>query len=419
MLLKSLPFTSRGISRFRQVQSANQVSIFDPPTDIITHQPSLGVQFPFHKDAFLFNDPIDPSKIASCHTTFCNAIREASNARIWGIREVLSQLPVRRLREFIISQSGFKFRITPDIDLSHKALQQEYLEESLSGLSKDRLIDLVMLHPQITVDVTLEFKAGRTEPKFVIREIPIEPLANLVFTRDQQIVTAGGVVIGRFGAPQRRAETEIMALVWEQLGVNPIARLKGLCELEGGDFFPLGKDLALLGVGQRTNVETVEMIVQSDVVRSSRIVVVEDTDDFDLGRSHLDTFFSPIDEKLAICFGPIARDEGPYRRIAQVWEKQDDRYVKTTVKPFGRWLEKEGYHIVPITRQQQEEYFTSNLTLGRNAVGKMKLFVTNPKVETLLKEHGFDGRVYATDFSAITSMAGGVHSVTQALRQGM
>jgi N-dimethylarginine dimethylaminohydrolase len=275
-----------------------------------------------------------------------------------------------------------------------------------------------MLHPQITVDVKFEFKPGRTEQKFMITEIPIEPVANLVFTRDQQIVTAGGV-IGQFGATQRRAETEIMALVWEQLGVNPLARLKGLCELEGGDFFPLGKDLALLGIGKRTNVETVEMILKSDVVRSSKIVVVEDVDDFNVSRSHLDTFFSPIDEKLVICFGPIARDEGPYRRIAHVWEKKDEKYVKTGIQPFGRWLQKEGYHVVPISRQQQEEYFTSNLTLGRNSVGKMKLFVTNPEVEKLLKEYGFDGTVYSMDFSAITSMAGGVHSVTQVLRQAV
>jgi hypothetical protein len=139
MLLRPLRSITRSISRFRQVQSANQVSIFDPPTDIITHQPSLGVQFPFHKDAFLFKAPIDPSKVISCHTSFCDAVRASSGARIWTIREVLLQLPIRRLREFVISQSGFKFRITPDTDLSHRGLQHEYLEESLSGLSRSTL----------------------------------------------------------------------------------------------------------------------------------------------------------------------------------------------------------------------------------------------------------------------------------------
>jgi arginine deiminase len=358
MLLNTHSFTTRGIARLRQVQSANQVSVFDPPTDIITHQPSLGVQFPFHKDAFLFKAPIDPSKVISCHNSFCDSVRSVSGARIWTIREVLLQLPIRRLREFVISQSAFKFRITPDTDLSQKGLQREYLEDSLSGLSKDRLIDLIMLHPQITVNVVLDSKAGRLESRFIITEIPIEPVANLVFTRDQQIVTAGGVVIGRFGASQRRAETEIMALVWEQLGVNPLARLKGLCELEGGDFFPLGQDLALIGIGQRTNVETVETILKSHVVGSSKMVVVEDADNFDVLRAHLDTVFSPI-----------ARDEGPYRRIAHVWEKKEEKYVKTGQQPFGRWLQKEGYNVVPINRQQQEEYFVSNLTLGRNSVG--------------------------------------------------
>jgi anti-anti-sigma regulatory factor len=70
-----------------------------------------------------------------------------------------------------------------------------------------------------------------------------------------------------------------------------------------------------------------------------------------------------------------------------------------------------------VSLAQQKAYFTNNLNMGRDHNGKMRLFVTNPDVEKLLRNSGFDGKVFATDFSAILSMSGGVHSATQVLRR--
>lgn len=49
--------------------------------------------------------------------------------------------------------------------------------------------------------------------------------------------------------------------------------------LEGGDFFPLGKDLAMVGVGLRSNVEACQQLMDKDVLGTKRLAVVRD--DFD------------------------------------------------------------------------------------------------------------------------------------------
>jgi arginine deiminase len=395
----------------RQLRSVRQVSVFDAPTDVVTHTPTRTECFPFHLDAFLYESPPNPQEAARAHERFCEAVGGASGARVWTAREVLGQLPSARLRDLVIQHSDCKFRVVPNSRADAALMRRDYFERSLGGLSKEYLIDLLLLHPSITVNV------DGSSTGFSVTEIPVNPLSNLVFTRDQQIVSARGLVLGRFAAEQRRPENDLMAIVWEQLGLRPIGRMSFPCALEGGDFFPLGADLALLGVGLRTNMHAAHALLDEDALGARRVVVVEDVKDLSQQRTHLDTFLSPIDDGAFLCLDRIAQDDDRFRRIAHVWVRDDGRYVEEVAMPFGRWMRQQGYTVVMASLAQQREYFTNNLPLGRDAAGKMRLFVTNPAVEPLLRAHGFDGRVYATDFSAIQSMSGGVHSATQVFRR--
>jgi hypothetical protein len=184
-----------------------------------------------------------------------------------------------------------------------------------------------------------------------------EPLSNLVYTRDQQITTCKGIVMGRLRSQQRQKEVELMHYCFRKLGECwscghrhcsrlPLqgrgtlhtfcdsAELKsrlssqrsscdsfwrkvqlctgsGLCQmsgelhpalpaallafccsglpiaghihepgfLEGGDFFPMGQDLALVGVGLRSNVEACQQLMDRDLLGTRRLGVVRD--DFD------------------------------------------------------------------------------------------------------------------------------------------
>lgn len=397
------------------VKSFRQVSEFDRPTDIITHCPGIETRFPFHLSAFLYENPPDPDKAVECHEKFRKALHEACGAKVWTVREILKLMPIEKLRTVLIDFTDLSFDLQPGSpnEEQKKQIKKEYIDYSLSRLSKDHIIDLIFMHPSVKIDVDHNSSTG-----FHYETLPLRPLANTVFTRDQQITTAKGVVIGRFGAQQRREENKLMNLVWPEIGVEPIGRIHGPGTIEGGDFIPLSEDCAMLGVGLRTNMAAAKQLMNQDLLGTRRFLVVEDLYDKDQQRMHLDTYFNVASEKMCVCVDKIAVDDPKYIRIAREFHRDGiNGYKEVLQMPFGQWLKKEGFEVVQASFKQQEEYFINLLHLGKNKKGKDIVFAINPTVEKALKAHGFDGEVHYLDFHEITAMYGGAHCASQVLRE--
>ena len=62
--------------------------------------------------------------------------------------------------------------------------------------------------------------------------------------------------------------------------------------LEGGDFTPAGQDLALLGIGLRSNMEAAQQLMDRDLLGARRFAVVKD--DFE---QHQVSLPSPLPQK--------------------------------------------------------------------------------------------------------------------------
>ena len=395
-----------------RVGSTVQVSEFDKPTDVVTHCPSIETGFPFHLDAFLYEHPPDLTKATECHDAFRKMIHNICGARVWTVREILSGVPLDKLRNFLVDFSSIHFCISPGSqsqEVKHKE-KKEYIKYSLSNLSADELVDLILLHPSLTFDV------DKSTSRFTYRKIPLSPLANLTFTRDQQITTAKGVVIGRFGAIQRAPENDLMSIVWPQIGVNPIGRIKNPGKLEGGDFIILGKHTSMMGVGLRSNFYAAQQLMNEDLLGTDRFIVVEDKVDCNQQRMHLDTFFNVLDDKLCVCVDTIADDDPKYIRIAHEFVKSEKGYVEKRAIPFGQWLKDEKFTVIKSSFKQQEDYFINLLHLGRDSKGKNHVLAINSEVEKVAAEYGFNGEVHYLDFSPITCMYGGAHCASQVLR---
>jgi arginine deiminase len=286
----------------------------------------------------------------------------------------------------------------------------DYISHSLSQLEKNHLIDLILLRPRVSID--------KLDSGFRCGQILLRPLLNLLFTRDQQIATAKGVVIGRFGALQRAAETELMSEIWPQLGVQPVGRIPQPGTLEGGDFIAVSQDIAMLGVGMRTNFLAAHYLMENDLLGTKRFLVVEDKEDQNQQRMHLDTVFSICDEKLCVCLDAIADDLPRFRRVAREYVRKDDgSWERKPPITFAEWLKREHYTVVKVTSAQQERYFLNMLHLGRDTLGRSKILAINPEVEKVIKAHGYTGSVETIDFGPITAMYGGAHCAAQCLRR--
>jgi arginine deiminase len=71
----------------------------------------------------------------------------------------------------------------------------EYKRSSLRKMTVTQLVDIIMCRPTVLVQ--------RDNTHIVSNIVEMSPSTNLTFTRDQQITTARGVVVGNMSASQR------------------------------------------------------------------------------------------------------------------------------------------------------------------------------------------------------------------------
>ena len=108
----------------------------------------------------------------------------------------------------------------------------------------------------------------------------LTPLPNLMFVRDVGIVVKDHMLLGRMAAPGRAREPILFDFIYRYhkrfKGVQrwtwadahaddpvwPIAAADSL-HLEGGNVLQLREDLVILGVGQRTSMESVQRVADA------------------------------------------------------------------------------------------------------------------------------------------------------------
>ncbi len=79
-------------------------------------------------------------------------------------------------------------------------------------MSTAQLIDTIMINPTVLLQ-----PSGRDTG--LTATYSFQPLSNLVYTRDQQITTCRGIVMGRLRSLQRQLEVDLMAFCFEKLGM--------------------------------------------------------------------------------------------------------------------------------------------------------------------------------------------------------
>ena len=83
--------------------------------------------------------------------------------------------------------------------------------------------------------------------------------------------------------------------------------------LEGGDFFPCGRGLAMLGVGLRSNVEAATQLMQRDLLGTDALAVVRDDFEQSQDRMHLDCVFSLLGDDVCLMLDEMMGEDSPTR----------------------------------------------------------------------------------------------------------
>ena len=246
-------------------------------------------------------------------------------------------------------------------------------------MSHSQLIDVLMVNP--TVELTPTETDTGLEAKY-----EYQPLSNLIYTRDQQITTARGVIMGRLHSKQRQSEVELMSYCFKKIGTvtnrhmnkltTPIGiPVLGAIEdpgyLEGGDFYPAGGDLCFIGIGLRSNYEACQQLMEQDWLGTTCVAIVKDELDQSQDRMHLDCVFNITGADSCIMLEDLMDGTLSKRRLVDeyVIDSGTRRYrLEKRNVDFASYVQSKGFNIIPVSSEHQLQYACNVLNLGNGRI---------------------------------------------------
>ena len=394
--------------------------------DVVVHTPGeeifLGV---IHPDAALFEKTFSLEGAIKEHETFICLLKD-SGARVFRLTDILLAGTVDNNGAIIrgpalndLQQLAAKYLTydTSQLPEHLRSSQDTYRQTVIKDLHPQQLIEIILQQPTVKLTSTGSHNTG------FAASYSLDPVMNMYFMRDQVITTPKGIVVGKFNAQQRNAETEIALFAYRKLGVAPLFSVHDEGRLEGGDYIAAG-DVSFQGQGLRTNQQAVSQVLASGAYGTNRVVVVKDPWKNQV-QMHLDTYFNVISDKLAAMVedrmdirdrnGKLIRAADPQKRpVADVYELQEGVYKLTERDvPFQNYVERLGYKIIPVTAEDQLKYGLNFLTTSSNKL--LAIDGVSQSYKDLLQAEGVQAEWM--DFRNLTSGYGAAHCTTQVIKR--
>jgi arginine deiminase len=161
------------------------------------------------------------------------------------------------------------------------------------------------------------FTATRSEHEFIL-----PPLPNQLFTRDSSCWVGNGVFINPMFWPARQPEAINIAAVYRFhprfQNSSHVSYLDasdehlGAMTLEGGDVMPIGPDVVLIGMGERSTPQAVTEYAHRLFLAGATKQVIAAQMPRDRSNMHLDTVFTFCDRDLVTVFPGIVDGIKPF-----------------------------------------------------------------------------------------------------------
>ncbi|DBB16407.1 TPA: hypothetical protein ACH3X3_014694 [Trebouxia sp. C0006] len=276
-----------------------------------------------HPRASLYERPVNLDAAKYAHAEFRQVMRDAG-VKVLTVREILSYGVVNHMGARVeleeMAMTALTYSMDEGVEITELReedrpyLSDTYKREVLQHMSIMQLIDTIMINP--TVHISPSYRDTGLSASYTF-----QPLSNLVYTRDQQITTCKGIVMGKLRSSQRQLEVEVMKFCFRKLGLPVVGEIEEPGFLEGGDYFAAGEDLALVGVGLRSNQEACDQLMQRNWLGTDRLAVVRDDFEQHQDRMHLDCVFSILGDKCCIMLEEMLGAESKTRRLVDEYSR--------------------------------------------------------------------------------------------------
>ena len=392
------------------VANAQDKSVFphsewDCAKEILMHTPGEelfdGVIHPY---AGLFEYYFDVDKAAEEHKGYVKAL-EKNGIKVHTVRELLEQAPIEKLRA--CAMSALRYDIS-DMAGASADETEKYRLGVINEMSRADLIRCILLRPT----VKLHNAGNNTGFEALYMH---SPMMNLYFTRDQSITTPRGCIISKMNSMQRAAETQVVSLCYEQLGIEPLLAITGDGRLEGGDYLR-GNTISYIGCGMRTNIEAIGQIMRADAFGHDTIAVVNDHKWWQM-QMHLDTYFNIIDKDLCTLVESryFAKEGEPEWVTVDLYTRASGEKEYTLTQkaiPFVDFLRKRGFSIIPIKPEDELHYANNFLTIAPRHI--MAVGNQSEELQRAFAEHGVT--VEWIPLETLIKGYGAAHCMTQVIK---
>jgi len=292
---------------------------------VLLHRPGEELKrlTPRNNDALLFDSIPWVTRAQDEHDRFAEVLRS---------RDVEVLLLADMLRTALADPAAHDAGVLAAVDRRRLGTDlADVLSSHLSG------VDAATLAETLIAGLTFE-ELPAAEGASLVREMhhphdfAIDPLPNLLFTRDSSVWIADTAAVASLAMPARRRETSLLDLIY---GFHPrfadteLAYGSHHAPVEGGDVLLLAPGVVAIGVGERTTAAGAESLARSvftdDLAHTVLAVPITQR----RATMHLDTVCTMVDTDAVVMY-PLARDE----LIAYTLRADDDGLRVDGPAPF-------------------------------------------------------------------------------------
>ena len=277
---------------------------------VLLHRPDLELRrlTPSNVEDLLFDEVLWVKRARQEHDAFADTLREA-DVEVLLFGDLLAEtMKVPGAREWLLD----------------RVVDERLLGPAATGSVREALdlLDAVSLAEHLVGGLTVE-ELGRAGGSLRIAtggpdDFLLQPLPNHLFTRDTSCWIYGGVSLNAMALPARQRETLHVEAVYRfhprfaradfPFWYGGDGRDHLPASIEGGDVIVLGEGSVLVGMGERTAPQTVELLARRlfDGGAARRILAAR------LPRRravmHLDTVLTMVDRATFLAYEAVARD---------------------------------------------------------------------------------------------------------------
>ncbi|MEF9986902.1 MAG: arginine deiminase family protein [Bacteroidales bacterium] len=233
------------------------------------------------------------------------------------------------------------------------------------------------------------------------------PLYNFYFTRDASVTIGGNALICRMASKVRMRESLIMEAIFKGSGafdcniINAHDFKPGNEEIfmEGGDILIARDDILLIGNGNRTSTQGIDMLINrlcKDKSDGRRHVIVQQLPHSPESFIHLDMVFTMLDYDKCMVFDPLILRDNQYQTVHITIDNGKVSKIKT-VPNIPAALRKLGMDLEPIVCggkadewNQEREQWHSGANFFAIAPGKVLSYARNVHTLDELNSNGFE-----------------------------